>query len=80
MTSILALLARPLIQAAISAFGHVALDFMKAFMADRKAQALGRADAQREAAIAAAKAQMAIEDTPEPEDAELIKRLRNGAA
>jgi hypothetical protein len=78
--AILALLARPLIQMAVSAFGQFLLDAMKTWMADRNAQALGRAEATRDAAVVAAKVEQEMAEVPEPDIAELLKRLRDGEA
>lgn len=45
MGAILALLARPLIEAAVSVFGQIILDFWKTWKAAQDARALGRAEA-----------------------------------
>lgn len=80
MQAILALLARPLIEAAVSAFGQVLIDFFAAWRAHEDAVARGRADAERAAAIAAEQAMARMEEVMVLSDEEIIRRLREGKA
>lgn len=80
MQAILLLLARPLIEAALSAFGHVLLDFFRTWKASQDAQALGRAEAVRDAAAEALKVERDMGAVALPERDELLKRLREGMA
>jgi hypothetical protein len=80
MQTLLLLLGKPLIEAAISAFGRVLLDFFRTWKASEDAKALGRAEAHRDATVIAAEAEreMGAVDLPERDD--LLKKLREGLA
>lgn len=80
MQVILKLLARPLIEAAVSAFGQVLLDFFAAWRAREDAKALGRAEADRDAMLAAEAARSRMENVIVLSDEEMIRRLREGKA
>lgn len=80
MRAILLLLTRPLIEAALSAFGHVLLDFFRTWKASQDAQALGRAEAVRDATTEALKVERDMGAVALPERDELLKRLREGMA
>lgn len=80
MQAILALLARPLIEAAVSAFGQVLIDLLQSWRAHEDAVAVGRADAERAALIAAQAADARMEAVMPLSDAEIAKRLREGKA
>lgn len=80
MLVILKLLARPLIEAAVSAFGQVLLDFFAAWRAREDAKALGRADAERDAMLAAEAARGRMEGVMELSEDDVVRRLREGKA
>ena len=80
MQAILALLARPLIEAAVSAFGQVLIDFFSAWRAHEDAVAVGRAESERAAVIAAEQAMNRMEEVMVLSDEEIIRRLREGKA
>lgn len=80
MGAILALLAKPLIQAAISAFGQVLIDLLQSYRAHESAKAEGRAAAERAAIIAAEDARRRMDAAELPDKAEILKRLREGDA
>lgn len=80
MLVILKLLAQPLIEAAVSAFGQVLLDLFASWRAHEDAIARGRADAERAAVIAAEAAQDRMEQVMPLSDEEIIRRLREGKA
>jgi hypothetical protein len=78
--AILTLLARPLIQAAVSAFGQVLLDLLQSWRAYESAKAEGRADADRAAAAAVEAARRRMDAATLPDKAEILRRLREGDA
>jgi hypothetical protein len=80
MLVILKLLARPLIEAAVSAFGQVIIDFFASWRAHEDAKAVGRAEAERAAIIAADAAEDRMEKVMPLSDEEIIRRLREGKA
>lgn len=80
MQAILALLARSLIEAAVSAFGQVIIDLFGAWRAHDDAVARGRADAERRALIAVEQARDRMDSVPMLSEDEIIKRLREGKA
>lgn len=80
MSAILALLMRPLIEAAVSAFGQVLLDFFNTWRSREDAKALGHAEAVQAAAIAAEQAADRMEAVMPLSDEEILKRLREGRA
>ena len=80
MGAILALLAKPLIQAAISAFGQVLIDLLQSWRAHESAKAEGRAEAERAAVIAAEDARRRMDAAELPDKAEILRRLREGDA
>lgn len=80
MSAILALLARSLIEAAVSAFGQVIIDLLASWRSHEDAVARGRADAERAALIAAEQARNRMEAVPLPTEEEVLKRLREGKA
>jgi hypothetical protein len=80
MGAILALLARPLIEAAVSVFGQMILQYLATWKASQDARARGRAEAEREAATAAAKVAAEMGEVAEPEIGDAIRRLRDGLA
>ena len=80
MQVILALLARPLIEAVVSAFGQVILDFFAAWRSHEDAKALGRAEAERAASVAAQAAMDRMEGVMVLSDEEILRRLREGKA
>lgn len=69
-----------LLEAALSAFGNVLLDFFKTWKASDDARARGRAEAVQDAAVEALKVErdMGAVDLPERDD--LLKRLQEGLA
>lgn len=80
MGGILALLARPLIEAAVATFGQVLLDFFAAWASHEDAKALGRAEAERAASVAVDEARQRIDAVPLLSEAEIIRLLREGKA
>lgn len=80
MGAILALLAKPLIQAAISAFGQVLIDMLTSWRAHESAKAEGRAAAERAAVIAAEDARRRMDAAELPDKAEILRRLREDDA
>lgn len=80
MQAILLFLARPLIDAALSAFGHVLLDFFRTWKASQDAQALGRAEAERDAAAKAAQIERDMSAVEMLEREDVLKWLREGKA
>jgi inorganic triphosphatase YgiF len=80
MSAILALLARPFVQMAVSAFGQVLLDLLSGWRSHEDAIARGRADAERAALIAIEAARSRMEGVGELSDDEMLKRLREGKA
>jgi hypothetical protein len=78
--AILALLARPLIEAAVSAFGHVLMDFVRSWKASQDAQARGRAEAERDAAVAVARVEREMGGVDVPSLREMLNRLKDGSA
>lgn len=80
MLVILKLLARPLIEAAVSAFGQVVLDFFAARRAHEDAKAVGRAEAERAASVAAEQARERMDAAPLLTEEEILKLLREGKA
>ncbi len=80
MGAILALLARPLLDALLSAFGQVIIDLFASWRSHEDAVARGRADAERAAMLAAEAALSRMEGVPSLSDDEVLKRLREGKA
>ncbi|HTD75198.1 MAG TPA: hypothetical protein VK652_16845 [Steroidobacteraceae bacterium] len=80
MQAILALLARPLIEAAVSAFGQVLLDLFQSWRDHEDAVALGRADAVQAAAVAIQAAEQRMANVPLLSEEEIMKLLREGKA
>jgi hypothetical protein len=78
--AILTLLARPLIQAAVSAFGQVLLELMQSYLAHQSARAEGRAAAERAAVLAAEDVRKRMDAAELPDKAEILRRLREGDA
>ncbi len=79
-SALLQILGRPLIEAAVSAFGHVMLDFFRTWRAGIDAQARGRAEAVAEAATEVARVERDMGAVSLPERDELLKRLNEGTA
>lgn len=69
-----------LTEAALSAFGRVLLDFFRTWKASQDAQALGRAEAERDATKVAAEVERDMGAVSLPERDDLLKRLRDGLA
>ena len=80
MQAILLLLTRPLIDGALSAFGHVMLDFFRAWKASEDAQALGRTEAERDASIIAAQVEREMGGVELLDRDDILKWLREGKA
>jgi hypothetical protein len=80
MQAILALLARPFLDALLSAFGQFLIDSLGAWRSHEDAVARGRADAERAALIAAEAARSRMEGVGELTDDEVLRRLREGKA
>jgi len=80
MQAILALLARPLIEAVVSAFGQVIIDLLASWRAHDDAVARGRAEAERAAVNAAEQARNRMDEVMVLSDEEIIRRLREGEA
>jgi hypothetical protein len=80
VNAILLMLARPLIEAAVTAFGRVILDFLKAWQANADAKALGRAQAINQASEKALHVEREMGAIDLPEQDELLRRLREGTA
>lgn len=74
------LLARPVIDAAVSAFGNFLLGMFQTWQTAADNQALGRASAERDAAIASIQITQEFEAVPLPTQSEAVNALRNGAA
>lgn len=69
-----------LIEAALSAFGNVLLDFFKTWKASEDARARGSAEAVRDAVLEALKVERDMGAVELPERDDLLKRLREGLA
>jgi hypothetical protein len=80
MGALLALLARPLIDAAASAFGRVLLDFLKSWLDAHAMKQAGRAEAERDAAVAGAQIEHDMDAVEMPDLHELLRRLGEGTA
>jgi hypothetical protein len=80
MQAILALLARPFLDALLSAFGQFIIDALGAWRAHDDAVARGRADAERATLIAAEAARQRMEGVGHLTDAEVMQRLSEGKA
>lgn len=80
MGAILSLLMRPLIEAAVSAFGQILLDFFNTWRSREDAIALGHAEAVQAAAVAADAARTRMDEVMPLSDDEVIKRLMEGKA
>lgn len=80
MQGILLMLARPLIEAAMAAFGQFLLDLLAARQSHEDAIARGRAEAERAALAAAEAARLRMEGVPTLTDEEVLRRLREGKA
>jgi hypothetical protein len=65
---------------ALSLIGHLLLDMFKSWRASEEARARGRAEAQRDAVAEAIRAEREMNDVDLPEHAEMLRRLREGAA
>lgn len=80
MNAILIALTRPLIDAALSAFGHVLLDLFRTWKASADAQARGYAEARADAAREAARIERDMGGVGLPETDDMLRRLREGTA
>lgn len=80
MQAILALLMRPLIEAAVSAFGHAIMDMIATWRAHEDAKALGHAEAVQAATAVAVAARTRMEDVMPLSDDEILRRLMEGKA
>lgn len=80
MQAALLLLARPLIEAAVSAFGQVLIDLFQSWRDHEDAVALGRAQAEQSAAAAADAARARMDNVIPLSDAEMLSHLRKGDA
>jgi len=80
MQAILALLARPLLEAVVSAFGQVISDLLASWRAHDDAVARGRAEVERDAAKRVAEVIAAMGDVSDLSDDEILQRLREGKA
>lgn len=80
MQAILALLARPLIEAAVSAFGQVLIDLFQSWQSNQDAKALGQLRAEQAAATAAEAARVRMDNVIPLSDAEMLSHLRKGDA
>lgn len=80
MQALILLLARPLVDAFLSAFGHFVMNALRTWKASEDAQALGRAEAVRDAAKVVADVEREMGAVELPERDELLKRLREGLA
>ena len=80
MSSVFLLLARPLLDALLSAFGRTLLDMLGTWQARSDAMALGRATANSDVAKRTAEAIAAMGDVSELSDDEMLERLREGKA
>jgi len=80
MGAILALLARPLLDALLSAFGQVVLDLFASWRSHEDAKLAGRAEAERAASVAAEAARAHMDEVAALSDDEMLKRLREGRA
>lgn len=80
MRAILALLARPFLDALLSAFGQVLLDFFASWRSHEDARLAGRAEAERAAILAADAARQRMDSVPVLTDEEIAKLLREGKA
>jgi len=69
-----------LVEAALSAFGNVLLDFFKTWKASEDARARGRAETVQDAAVEALKVERDMGAVEMPERDDLLKRLREGLA
>ena len=67
-----------LVEAALSAFGRVLLDFFRTWKASEDARARGRAEAVQDAALEALEVERDMGAVELPERDELLKRLREG--
>ncbi len=76
MSAILALLARPLIDAFLSAFGRVVLEYLRTWKASEDAKALGRAEAGREATETVLRVEREMNTVEQPSMGDLLKKLR----
>jgi hypothetical protein len=72
------MLARPLFDAAATAFGQVLLDMFKTWRTTEDARRFGRAEAERDAALAASHALRDFEAVPLPSRDETLTALRRG--
>lgn len=80
MGAILALLARPLLDALLSAFGQVLIDLLASWRSHEDAVARGRAEAERAALIVAQAAEDRMAKVMVLSDEEMLRRLREGKA
>lgn len=80
MIAILTALARPLIEAALLAFGRTLTDMLRAWRANEDAKALGRAEAVNAAHENALQVERDMNAVGLPEHDELLERLRSGTA
>ncbi len=80
MQALLALLAKPLIDAALSAFGRVIMDMIKAWQVEHAAREAGRASAVIAAHEQALAAERRMSEVQVLTEDELLRRLREGDA
>jgi len=72
------MLARPLFDAAATAFGQVLLDMFKTWRTMEDARKFGRAEAERDAALAAVSIARDFDAVPLPSRDEALAELRKG--
>jgi hypothetical protein len=80
MSAILALLARPFLDALLSAFGQVIIDLFAIWRSHEDAKLAGRAEAERAASAAAEAARARMDEVAALSNDEMLKRLREGKA
>ena len=79
MTAALAI-AKPFIELLLAAFGKVLLDMFTTWQGQQDAIARGRAEAAADGALAALRAQQAMDAVPLPDEDEALARLKAGTA
>lgn len=80
MGAIFAALARPLLEAVLSAFGNFIIEMVNSWRLQQEAEAKGRAEAVAEAALEATRVGQEMTDVPLPSDDDVLKRLGDGTA
>lgn len=80
MTAILSLLAKPLLEAFLNAFGRALLDLFQGWRAEQLAREAGRASAVIAAHEQALTAEKRMSEVQVMDEDELLKRLRGGEA